>query len=74
MVQVWSSPNLQNLGRAFSEAIGGQPHDRCNGRYFDMDRAASMDGVVPHPKAFPAPGDPLPRPCLPCPWQSYVPC
>lgn len=53
VMQVWSSPNLQNLGRAFSEAIG-QPPDRYNERYTDMDRAASMDGVPPH--KYPPPG------------------
>lgn len=53
MVQVWSSPNLQNLGRACSEAIG-QSHDRYHGSYHDMDRAASMDGA--HFKQYPPMG------------------
>ncbi len=51
VMQVWSSPNLQNLGRACSEAIG-QPHDRYQDRYTDMDRAASMDG--PYKQYLPA--------------------
>ncbi len=53
-MQVWSSPNLQSLGRACSEAIG-HPFERHPDRYSDMDRAASMDGPY---KQYPPPGEP----------------
>lgn len=58
MLQVWSSPNLQNLDRACSEAIG-QSHDRYHGSYHDMDRAASMD----HYKHYPPMGEQPPQAC-----------
>ena len=57
LMQGGAAPNLQNLGRACSEAIG-QPHDRYQDRYTDMDRAASMDG--PYKQYLPA-GRPQPH-------------